>query len=182
MARPSDAKSRFIATAADLFRRRGYNGVGLTEIIEISGAPKGSFYHHFPGGKEELAEAAVQLATASLTRMIDRAFADAASFRDGLARFTAAVAQILETSGWQAGCPVTAIALTAVPESTRLHTAVQAALEALLASLTAHADRLGEADNARNRALRFFSALEGAWILARIQRSTHPFDLVLETA
>lgn len=180
MARPSDAKSRFIATAADLFRRRGYNGVGLTEIIEISGAPKGSFYHHFPGGKEELAEAAVQLATASLLRMIDRAFADVASFRDGLARFTAAIAQILEASGWEAGCPVTAIALTAVPESARLQVAVQTALETLLAGLSAHAVRLEGPGDARNRALRFFSALEGAWILARIQRSTHPFDLVLE--
>ncbi len=182
MPRPSDAKSRFVATAADLFRRRGYNGVGLSEIIEISRAPKGSFYHHFPGGKEELAEAAVELAVASLLRKIDRAFADAANFREGLARFTAAVALILEESGWQAGCPVTAIALTAVPDSARLQVAVQAALDALVGRLAAHADRLGEGANAATRALRFFSALEGAWIIARIQRSTQVFDLVLETA
>ncbi len=182
MARPSDAKSRFVATAADLFRRRGYNGVGLSEIIEISGAPKGSFYHHFPGGKEELAEAAVDLAVASLIRKIDRTFAEAASFREGLARFTAAIAQLLEESGWQAGCPVTAIALTAVPDSARLQVAVQAALDALVGRLTAHAERLGEGANAGIRALRFFSALEGAWIIARIQRSTQAFDLVLEAA
>ena len=52
MARPSDARSRLIRVASALFRQRGYDGVGLTEILEASGAPKGSFYHHFPEGKE----------------------------------------------------------------------------------------------------------------------------------
>lgn len=180
MARPSDAKSRFIATAADLFRRRGYHGVGLSEVIEISGAPKGSFYHHFPGGKEELAEAAIALAVAGLTRVIDRAFAEAVDFPDGLRRFTHAVSEILVSSGWQAGCPVTAIALTAVPESERLHVAVHAALETLLQRIIAEAERLGETGALRPRVLRFFAALEGAWILARIQRSTEPFQTVLD--
>ncbi len=179
MARPSDAKSRFIATAADLFRRRGYHGVGLSEVIEISGAPKGSFYHHFPGGKEELAAAAIGLAVAGLTRLIDRAFADAADYADGLRRLTRAVAEILVASDWQAGCPITAIALTAVPESPRLQGAVQAALESLLDHITAQARRLGGHPVTRAEVLRYFAALEGAWILARIQRSTAAFDCLL---
>jgi TetR/AcrR family transcriptional regulator, lmrAB and yxaGH operons repressor len=48
-----------IRAAVKLFRRHGYDGVGLTEILTEAKAPKGSFYHHFPKGKEELGAAAV---------------------------------------------------------------------------------------------------------------------------
>ena len=44
---------------ADLFRRQGYAGTGLNDIVELSGAPKGSLYHYFPDGKASIAEAAV---------------------------------------------------------------------------------------------------------------------------
>jgi AcrR family transcriptional regulator len=51
----SDSRNRMIQSAALLFREHGYSGTGFRDVIEHSGAPRGSIYHHFPGGKEELA-------------------------------------------------------------------------------------------------------------------------------
>ncbi|WP_443678647.1 TetR/AcrR family transcriptional regulator [Paraburkholderia unamae] len=59
MTRKTDARARAIATAQRLFRIQGYTATGLTQILEESGAPKGSFYFHFPRGKAQLAEEAI---------------------------------------------------------------------------------------------------------------------------
>jgi AcrR family transcriptional regulator len=59
MPRKTDARDRAIATAERLFRVQGYTATGLTQILDESGAPKGSFYFHFPRGKAQLAEEAI---------------------------------------------------------------------------------------------------------------------------
>jgi len=59
MPRKTDARARAIAAAERLFRIQGYTATGLTQILEESGAPKGSFYFHFPRGKTQLAEEAI---------------------------------------------------------------------------------------------------------------------------
>jgi TetR/AcrR family transcriptional repressor of lmrAB and yxaGH operons len=59
MPRKTDARERAIATAEKLFRIQGYTATGLNQIIEESGSPKGSFYFHFPRGKAQLAEDAI---------------------------------------------------------------------------------------------------------------------------
>ena len=59
MPRKTDARASAIATAARLFRLQGYTATGLTQILKESGAPKGSFYFHFPRGKAQLAEEAI---------------------------------------------------------------------------------------------------------------------------
>lgn len=55
------AKNRILITAAKLFQQQGYHATGLNQIVAESGAPKGSLYYYFPGGKEELAVAAIGL-------------------------------------------------------------------------------------------------------------------------
>src|SRR3982750_2415908 len=59
MPRKTDARDRAISTAERLFRIQGYTATGLSQIIEESGSPKGSFYFHFPRGKAQLAEEAI---------------------------------------------------------------------------------------------------------------------------
>jgi TetR/AcrR family transcriptional repressor of lmrAB and yxaGH operons len=181
MPRPSDAKQRFIATAADLFQRQGYNGVGLNEIIEASGAPKGSFYHHFPGGKEELGAEAVRLAGRRIGRLIDQVFGDAHDFSAAAAALADLIGGHFERSGWREGCPVTAIVVDAVPQSERLSQAVAEVMGTWVDKATAHGERLGVTD-ARGRAERFVIALEGAWLMSRVTRSREPFRIAAEMA
>ena len=84
MPKRTDAKERMIRTASDLFRARGYHGVGLAEILEESGAPKGSFYHHFPGGKDELAVEVIGSGGRFIGKLIDRAFEEAGSINEAV--------------------------------------------------------------------------------------------------
>ena len=59
MAKVSSAREDMLAAAVELFRARGYDGVGVAELLEKSGAPRGSLYFHFPGGKEQIGAEAV---------------------------------------------------------------------------------------------------------------------------
>lgn len=177
MPRASDAKSRFIETAIRLFRERGYNGVGIAEVIAHSGAPKGSFYHHFPEGKEELAAAAVRLAGQRIAVFADRILLAEPSFAAGCARIAREIGDGFARSGFREGCPVTAVAIDAVPGSPRLENAVRDVVERWVELAAAHAERLGERDP-RDKAERFFMAVEGAWIMARVMQSKAPFEAV----
>src|SRR5512147_950340 len=54
MAKPSSAREDMLEAAGELFRARGYSGVGVAEILEKANAPRGSLYFHFPQGKEQI--------------------------------------------------------------------------------------------------------------------------------
>ena len=47
-------RERIMDSSAELFRRQGYNGTGVKQIVAAASAPFGSLYHFFPGGKEQL--------------------------------------------------------------------------------------------------------------------------------
>ncbi|ERI53646.1 hypothetical protein N878_14690, partial [Pseudomonas sp. EGD-AK9] len=53
-------RDKLIDAMIDALQRKGLHGVGLSELLADAGAPKGSLYHHFPGGKSELAVAAIE--------------------------------------------------------------------------------------------------------------------------
>ncbi|MGL1418954.1 TetR family transcriptional regulator, partial [Vibrio parahaemolyticus] len=55
MEKTRDARTRALETAERLFRTQGFAATGLTQILDESGSPKGSFYFHFPDGKQQLA-------------------------------------------------------------------------------------------------------------------------------
>ena len=68
--RGDETRTKLVEAAATLFEERGYHAAGVKAILERAGAPRGSFYFHFPGGKEELAIAAIEAgarATACVT-------------------------------------------------------------------------------------------------------------------
>lgn len=180
MPRRSNARARLVATAADLFQRQGFHGVGLAQILAESAAPKGSFYHHFPEGKEQLAEAAVLSSGAELTRLVETSFAAAPSFEAGARALAAAVARWFQDSGYSAGCPVTSVLLETVPESERLRTACKHVFDACALAVADHARRLGRAENADRLGAALVIALEGAWVLSRAVQSTEPFDIAAD--
>jgi TetR/AcrR family transcriptional regulator, lmrAB and yxaGH operons repressor len=173
MGRPSDARSRLIRVASALFRQRGYDGVGLTEILEASGAPKGSFYHHFPEGKEQLAKACMLYAGEQTGALIDAVMAEAPDFATGIRRLAGSLADWFERSGFREGCPITSIALATTPQSAAHREAAQAVYKDWERRLLAHSSRLGTGLTPAGVEL-FLMLMEGAWILGRIQQSKEP--------
>lgn len=175
MGRTSDSRARMIGAAGTLFQSQGYNGTGLTQILEVGAAPKGSFYHHFPDGKEGLAEAVVRTAGPSITGWVDQAFDDAASFDAGAARLVRSVGDWFERSGWAAGCPVTSVLLDTVPASDRLRSACREAMDGWAEAIARHARRLGAKGDPETLGTAVVVALEGAWVMARARQDRTPF-------
>lgn len=65
-----------IDTTLDLIQSRGYHGTGLGRITDASGAPRGSVYFHFPGGKDELVVAALDRVGAEFTGLLEELLAE----------------------------------------------------------------------------------------------------------
>src|SRR4029077_6786118 len=105
MPRRSDAKAKAIETAERLFRAQGYAATGLTQILEESGAPKGSFYFHFPGGKEQLAREVLVAygarTVAGMRQLAGRCEGDPDRFIRALCK---GIAKEVEAADWGTGC------------------------------------------------------------------------------
>jgi AcrR family transcriptional regulator len=172
-----ESSERMIRSAAVLFRRKGVDGTAFSDVIAHSGAPRGSIYHHFPGGKAELAEEATRYAG----EYVAAALAKALESDEPVAMisgFSAALAKGLEAGGFEEGCPVVAAAL----EGRRTPGARAAAGDAIARweeLLAASFERGGvEGERARSVATMVVAAIEGAILLARAKGSIEPIERV----
>jgi AcrR family transcriptional regulator len=105
MPRKTDARASAIATAERLFRIQGYTATGLNQIIEESGSPKGSFYFHFPRGKAQLAEEAIDHYVATRMAVLREISADTAGDAlDFVQRLFGAFASEMVAADFQYGC------------------------------------------------------------------------------
>src|SRR5688572_33233071 len=92
MAKVSSAREDMLAAAVELFRARGYAGVGVAELLEKSGAPRGSLYFHFPGGKEQVGAEAVARVGAEVAqryRLLRESGVDLSTFIERVFKTTA---------------------------------------------------------------------------------------------
>jgi len=175
------SRDAFIDTTGQLLRRQGYTGTGLNEIVARSGAPKGSLYFHFPGGKEELAVAAMARAGEQLGAAITTILASTEDLGEALGGIVDALADGLEASQYRDGCPIATVTLEAAGGSEPVRDTAAAVFDAWLAALQERLVRSGLAPAAaRRRALLVLSALEGALILARAQHDLAPLTAVRE--
>ena len=165
---------------ARLLRRRGYAASGLKEIVADSGAPKGSLYFHFPGGKEQLAVAAIDHSGEQLRGAIAAVRAGTKGGpRRTLAALIDALAAGLESSGYRDGCPIATVALETAAESDAVRAAADGAFSSWLAELEAMFRESGMSRaGSRRRALHALAAIEGALILARARRDPEPLHAV----
>ncbi|GAB4585446.1 TetR/AcrR family transcriptional regulator [Nocardia sp. IFM 10818] len=172
----SESKRRIEVAAAGLLARHGYHGFGLKKLSEAASLPYGSIYHHFPGGKEEIAVSAITGTGVLVGRMIQQAPADVFGTAATLFDFMAAR---LEASDWTAGCPVGTPALDGGSDVESVRTACVSAFDAMAHGFAELLADLGlPAGEARELATTVVAAYEGATILARVRRSDEPLHTV----
>src|SRR2546428_9064813 len=107
----SNTKERILSTTAELFRRQGFNGTGLKQIVAEANAPFGSLYHHFPGGKVELGAEVIRSSGLMYQRLIESVLDEAPDIATGVRDcFTGAAAVLLETD-YADACPIETVAL-----------------------------------------------------------------------
>jgi AcrR family transcriptional regulator len=168
-----------IRSAAVLIRERGVEATSLADVIAHSGAPRGSIYHHFPGGKTQLVEEATAYAAEYIGRGLAAALAGADP-QSALRAFAATWRGILEQSDFGAGCPVVASTLEGDrnPAARAIAGAGFASWQAMVAE--ALAGRGVDRGRAAAVAALAVAAIEGGVILARAQRSLAPLEGVAD--
>jgi TetR/AcrR family transcriptional repressor of lmrAB and yxaGH operons len=178
---PIDSRARFVETTAALLRRQGYHATGLAQIVEESGAPKGSLYFHFPGGKEQLAQAALERSGQQMHDELAAIVAAAPGPAAAIRAVTTRLADELEASRFQDGCPVATVALEAAAQVPALQ-AVCSASYARWQVLIEGALARGGVPPARAASLAnlVLAAVEGALLLSRAHADTAPLRRVGE--
>jgi TetR/AcrR family transcriptional regulator, lmrAB and yxaGH operons repressor len=162
-----------IESAAVLFRERGVHGTSFTDVLEHSGAPRGSIYHHFPGGKTQLAEETTRWAGEFILAATVAALAENDP-AGAIGSFRRWWTEILRSSDYEAGCVIVAATLEGEREPTVRDAAAEAfkKWEHVLAG--ALRERGIPASRATSLATLLIAAIEGAVVLSRAQRSTKP--------
>jgi TetR/AcrR family transcriptional repressor of lmrAB and yxaGH operons len=172
MPEPASTRDRLITTAARLFRQRGYHATGIAEVLAEAGVPKGSLYHHFPNGKEDLAAAAADWTTRMLEGIVDDAFTPAPDFRHGATTFCHKLAKLFDLTDSADSCPIQALIFDG-PEGADYRAQAAALFDRLIAAVARHAVRLGQPEaQARDAAETLLIAIEGGWTLARARRAS----------
>src|SRR5437868_10600422 len=173
----TDSRQRMIETAAVVMRERGVEATSFSEVLARSGAPRGSIYHHFPGGKAQLIEEATRYAGEFTASGLAAALAedDPAT---AIGAFVSGWASILRRSDFSAGCPVLAASLAGdrSPGARDAAAAAFARWEDILAeALEPH---VTDPERSQQIATLVIAAVEGAVVLVRAQRSTEPLERV----
>ena len=176
----SDSRQRILASARALLRRQGYHGTGLAQIIEHSGAPRGSVYFLFPGGKEQVAVEAITAWTIQMSAWIHEMRAESHSAADWVERMTRFFAAELNDSDFAEGFPLTTVTLDSVPASAALTEVCRQAYGRFLADLVDGLIAFGTArPRAQGLATLMLASLEGAAVLCRAFQSTAPLEQIL---
>lgn len=183
----NDTRQRILETTAELFRRRGFNGTGLKQIVAQANAPFGSIYHFFPGGKAQLTDEVIRtagLVYRDMTLQVLRSFPDLPAAIEGS---FAHAAEVLRETDYADACPIATIALEVASTDDGLRRATADVFTDWIDAGVAYLEDSGLPVAERRRLmLAFVTSLEGAFVLSRALRDTEPLraagSAVLATA
>jgi TetR/AcrR family transcriptional regulator, lmrAB and yxaGH operons repressor len=175
------SRQAFLDATGMLLRRQGYAATGLSEIVARSGAPRGSLYFHFPGGKQELAVAAMEQTGEQLRGAIAALMSGPHGPAQSLGVLIDALASGLEASSYRNGCPIATVTLETTGGAEPLRLTAKRVFATWLAELERALRAAGMDDAAaERRAMLVLSAIEGALVLARARQDTAPLLAVRE--
>lgn len=156
-----------MSSAATLLRQRGYAATSTTDVLRLGGVTTGSLYHHFPGGKEDLAVAALQASAQAVRDALEAALSSAPSTAAALTHWLARLATALDAD-IRDGCPVAPTALESAHASDRLRAAAANAFDGWMTTISRSLAAEGwPAGQARNTAIAVLALVEGALLLSR---------------
>lgn len=166
-------KQRIVEASADLMRRQGYEATGIKEIATTAGAPFGSLYHFFPGGKEELGAETIRCSGAEYGKLLPAVLAATPDLVTGVRAFFAGAAEHLVATDYADACPIATVALEVSSRSEILRQACAEVFEDWIRLGTEQfvAGGITVAD-ARRLTIELVAGLEGAFILCRATRQT----------
>jgi len=181
MLNKNKSKDVLIQVASRLFRIRGYDGVGLNDIIEESGIPKGSLYHYFPKGKEQLAIEAInhtgEVVTSKIQEIFDR-------FEDPTEAFQAHLLHLAENLVGDfnlLGMPIGTIAGEKYSTSEPIRIACQSAFEDWQAVYIRKLLASGYSEkHSKDLSVVINAMVEGGILLSLTTKSSKPLEVIAD--
>jgi len=175
---PGGVRARMVEGAVRLLATKGVEGTSFAEVLAATSTPRGSIYHHFPGGKPELLHAALDLASQRGLAAMEATRGQPAVAVVG--RFLDLWRDLLDRSRLTAGCAVVAITVAADDDDLLDHAGT------IFRTWTERLTELCAAggmdpEPARRLAVTVIAATEGAVALCRAERSREPFEDVTAT-
>lgn len=175
------SKDVLIETASRLFKVRGYCGVGLNDIIEESGIPKGSLYYYFPEGKEQLAIAAIDNTKILVMEDIKHIFNKTSNLIDALQAYVYELSKVFGEGGDPIGSPIGTIAGEKHSTSEPIRLACEATFKSWQSIYTEKFLEAGYLkDQAKSLATVFHALTEGGILLALTMKSGKPLETIAE--
>jgi len=174
-----DTKARIIETATALFQQKGYKGVGLNEILKECKITKGSLYHHFPNGKEELLLACLQSMKETITTEVEDIYKEIPNALEATKKMIDRLVSEYDREGTIAGYTFSSM----VSEMASLNEPVRNACSSLYKKIQEIlSNRLIEDGFSKGKAdslaLAVIACIEGALMLCLTQQSSEPLIIV----
>jgi AcrR family transcriptional regulator len=182
-ARLSSTKDRLLTATAELFRRQGYTGTGLKQVVTEAGAPFGSLYHFFPGGKQQLGAEVIRWSGAGYLSIVTKFFDPAPDVATAIEWAFAGAGQTLVDTDFADACPIATVALEVASTNDTLR---QATEDVFASWIDAVAERFAaagiESEKARALSTSVLCLLEGAFLFCRAARDLAPMAAAGDTA
>src|SRR5271155_2435293 len=174
----ADTKDRIMDSSSELFRRQGYAGTGIKQILAAANAPFGSLYHFFPGGKEQLGAETIRSSGQLYMGLFATIAAQAPDVPTAVGDFFSGAAETLSQTDFAAACPIAPVALEVASPNEPLRQATAEVFDSWIDGATQYFAAAGIApETARELAVSMLCLLEGAFIFCRAQRSTEPLKI-----
>jgi AcrR family transcriptional regulator len=168
----AETRRRMVAGAARAIGTRGVDAMSLRDLAKEAGVPLGSTYHHFPGGKAQLAEEAVTSTGRKVARLVESARDQ--GIEGAIAAFTRVWRELLVETDFRTGCPVLAVATGDDPGLTETARGIFTSWQELM--VAGLVDGGVPAARAPGLARMIVASLEGAVAVSRAERSLEPLD------
>jgi AcrR family transcriptional regulator len=170
-----DTKERLLAASEALFQRQGLAATGIKQILAEAEAPYSSLYHHFPGGKDALAAAAIRNAGRRYQQLVEEVWDPSPDVLTAVASVFEGAAATLEETDFAVACPIATVALEVAGTNDQLRRTTAEVFDDWIDSATGRlvAGGISE-ERARSLALSIIALLEGAFLLSQSQRTIEP--------
>jgi len=174
----ADTREKILVTMARLIEKQGFHATGLNEIIRESGAPKGSVYYYFPGGKEQIgAEAILEAGTIISGRLhaLLEAEADPVS---AISSFMLNMAESMEAAGYNSGSPLTTATIETTITSEAINKACRKAFDMILSAFREKFIESGiKQAKASELAMFVTTLIEGGILMSRTYHDAKPLRI-----
>lgn len=166
-----ETKQLIIEKTAKLIQEKGYYGTGLSDILSHADVPKGSLYHHFSGGKDELIARALEFAANQRSELFRKAMKGKPNAIEGLKAVVDIFIDEMKSSEFARGCPLATVSLDISSENEELRKVCSEMYDYWIDGIEKYLEYKGIARNVRVKAEEFMVNLEGAILLSKVQQN-----------